>query len=418
MFERGKNLVRPENVFGLLDAGARKIACLVAARTAPKAPPAILGFAYRRSRGVDSGGAADIDEAEQAIRATVGAAERQAGFRLDGVLLTGACGPLASRRFTANAGIESEIVAQADIRRAEDAARAFARRGDRAVLHLGRTALRLDGAPVAGDPRGRPALRLSADFHALTAGGQAAGSLPAAARRCYLDAGGLIAAPLASALGCTTEDERRQGVICIDLGAATTGTAVFRDGQFVFASALPQGGHQITLDIARALETSLAAAGRIKALYGALIETQADEYELISYPPADGGSGAMRQTTKASVSRIVRERVSSILGAVAGELAGERSSAPGTPVVLTGGGARILGIGAFGECFFGGSVRVGKPRAAVPLPDTAASPEFSALAGLLALACSGAVRSQPSGAGRGAPSGYLDRVREWLHSGF
>ena len=70
--------------FGVLDLGSTKIACLIG-RAESDGRLRALGFGWQKSRGIKSGGIVDLDEAEKAIRAAVGAAEDMADTRLKSV---------------------------------------------------------------------------------------------------------------------------------------------------------------------------------------------------------------------------------------------------------------------------------------------------------------------------------------------
>lgn len=420
MRRRSRHRARNRDVFGLLDVGTTKVACLIAPRRPGKlsAPP-VLGFAYRRSQGIKDGGVVDLDEAEEAIRTVVAAAEEQAQVAIGDVFLSVACGQLSSRHFTANARIASGIVLPDDVERTMTAGRAFAERDGRSLIHMNRIDTRLDGAPSSDDPRGLAARRLSADLHAVTANDRAMRNLLTVVNRCHLDVAGLVAAPYASALGCTTEDERHLGVTCIDIGGGTTKVAVFQNRRFVFADVIPLAGNHITQDIARSLATPLAKAARIKALYGTLIGTQADEHEVFSYPAAGEENGALLQASKSCIARLIRPRLSSILS-----LVGERlmlrgfTAGAGRRIVVTGGTAQLLGIGDFASRVLGSPVRVAAPRAEISLPRALAVPAFSALSGLLIAASCGARDILSGPVEKSSAPGYMDRVSQWLRTAF
>jgi cell division protein FtsA len=238
-------------------------------------------------------------------------------------------------------------------------------------------------------------------------------------QRCYLDVRALIATPYASALAVTTEEERRLGVTCIDIGGGTATVAAFSDGHFVHAATVPVGGHHITLDIAQALQTPLAEAERIKTLYGTLVAAQSDEYETFSFALAGEDEGARGQATKAQLAGIIRPRVAATLGMVRERLdkAGVMAFA-GERVVLTGGASALVGFGEFAANTLGRPARVAQPQPSIGLPQGISSPAFSTVAGLLAVAASGsgevpALRNREALGG-----GYLERVGEWLKTGF
>ncbi len=150
--------------------------------------------------------------------------------------------------------------------------------------------------------------KLAADLHAVTADEAPLRNLMLVVERCYLSAASLVPAPCASALAATSEEERRLGVIAVDIGGGTTTLSMFAEGRFLFAHAAPWGGHHITFDIARALHTPLAEAERIKALYGTLVSAQSDEHDTFSFPTAEE-EGAHRDMTRAELAEIIRPRV-------------------------------------------------------------------------------------------------------------
>ena len=93
---------------------------------------------------------------------------------------------------------------------------------------------------------------------------------------------GVAPAPYASGLAATTEEERRLGVVCLDIGAGTTALAVFAVDRL--RRSIPcVGGHHITFDIARALQTPFDQAERIKTLYGTLDGAASDDDGMVAY---------------------------------------------------------------------------------------------------------------------------------------
>ena len=236
--------------------------------------------------------------------------------------------------------------------------------------------------------------------------------------RCYLSVSGLVAAPYASALATTSEEERRLGVTCINIGGGTTSIAMFSEGQFIFADSIPVGGNHITYDIARALQTPLAEAERIKALYGTLVGAQSDEHEQFSFPVAGDEEGLQYQTTKARLAQIIRPRIDNIAGLVGERLArSQMQHFAGDRVVLTGGTAQLVGIGEYMANTLGRPVRVARTQQIAGLPSNVSSPVFATAAGLLASLTAGqgamTTRSRPAMA-----AGYLGRVGQWLREGF
>ena len=268
-------------IVGLLDIGTFKVACLIVAagERAPSnghagVPGRVIGVGHQRSRGVKAGVITNLDEAEAAVRATIAQAERMAGVTLEEVLVSVSCGRLSSQNFAASAAVESGTVSDDDVERVLAGGRSYAEREGRTLVHLNRIGFRLDGVSGIPDPRGMAARRLAADLHAVTGDEAPIRNLLLVIERCYLNASGLIPSALASAIAATSEEERRLGVTCIDIGGGATTLAVFAEGRFLFTDTVTVGGSHITFDIARTLQTPLAEAERIKALYGTLVGAQ------------------------------------------------------------------------------------------------------------------------------------------------
>ena len=423
---------------GVLDVGTSKVVCLIAA-VAPRAgvhagvPRAeVLGAGHVRARGIKAGVVTDLDEAEGAIRAAIGEAERMAGLALEEIHVAVSCGRLKSRHFTASAEVESGVVDDGDIARVMSGGRAYADRDGRTLVHLNLLGFRLDRAQAVTDPRGMAAGLLSADLHAVTADDAPLRNLTMAVERCHVAVAGLVAAPFASALAASTDDERRLGVTVVDIGAGVATLAGFADGQLVFADAVPVGGHHITYDIARALNMPLAEAERIKALYGTLIEAGSDNYESFEYAlagPSTGGEDGgeedlVGRVTRAQLRSVVRPRVEATLALIAERLERAVQLGPVTRlatgrVVLTGGASQLAGLGDLASGALARPVRVAGVTGLAGLPAGLARPGFAVAAGLLS-SCSRPSLQVPAWrtGGDGQGGGYLGRVGNWLREGF
>lgn len=421
--EWGKS--RGTAIVGLLDVGTSKIVCLIVAVPNQARGDGVfggarvLGVGHTASRGVKAGVIVDLDEAEHAVRATIADAERMAGIELEDIYVAVTCGRMRSRNFTASARIEGQAITGRDVTKLLAAGREHAEKQSRTLLHMNQVGFRLDGAPGSGDPRGTVADELAVDLHAVTADDAPLRNLMLVVERCYLSVAGLVAAPYASSLAVTTEEERRLGATVIDIGGGTTTLAIFHDGQFVYTDAVPVGGNHISFDIARALNTPLAEAERIKALYGTLIGAQSDERELISYPLAGEEAGSTYQTTKAQLAEIIRPRVNSMLALVAERIErGGFAAYAGDSVILTGGASQLVGMAEYTSGFTGRTARAARPQVLPALPPGFGSAAFATAVGLLAAAATRGGAIGALGERDSAAKGYLGRVSQWLKSGF
>ena len=425
---RMSNRIRsPKGTIGVLDIGTSKVSCLIASvdgDTALAESPGqpglrVIGAGLQRSRGVKAGVVVDLAAAGEAVRAAIAQAEAAAGMTLTHVLCAITCGRLKSLRFMAHADTVAGTVGRGDLERMSQGARAYAEHNGRMLVQMNRLGWRLDGAPYHQDPVGMPAQRMSAVMHAVTADQPPLRNLFMLLEHCYVSAAGLVAAPTASALAVSNDEERRLGVTVIDFGAGTTTLAQYAEGRLVRVEAVPAGGGLVTYDIARTLHTPLEEAERIKALYGTLVTAPSDEHEHFSHSVAGGGGGDMPTTTKAHLAGIIRSRMGAVLDLV-GERAGSAlgGRAASTRVVITGGASEMTGMADFVSSRFGVSVREGRPQPMPGLPPHALSPQFAVVSGLLNAAAASSESVVALTTGPGAQAGYLERVGKWLKDGF
>jgi cell division protein FtsA len=378
----------------------------------------VLGIGQQRSRGLKAGVVVDLDAAEQAVRAAVVEAERLAGVTLENVLIAVACGRLKSSTFVAHARIEEPVVSDADIDRLQAAGRSFAERDGRTLVHMNCIAYRLDESPGIADPRGMAGTALGADMHVVTADEAPLDNLVHAIERAYLSVAGAVPAPYASGLAASQEEEREQGVACVDIGAGATTLSMFYAGHLLAVDGIPVGGDHVTSDLARASSLPLGEAERIKMLCGKVGRPASDDHDVIAHALASEGGSAPWQTTKGRVREVVSGRMSSLLGQVAERI--ERSGSARHVVrgmILTGGASQLPGLAEFAAKTFGCSVRVAQIEPLAGMPSTFRSPAFSTVVGLAhaTLDPNAGVRWNPGGVAGGS---YLRRMGQWLRASF
>ena len=383
------------DVLAVLDVGTSKVTCIVAARGLEAAhgshaaqgqvgfPVRILGVGQHRAMGIKAGVVVDLAEAETCIREAISRAERMAGVHVEQVILAISCGRLNSLNFRANAPLGDHPVNDADIARVMTAGQSFAERDGRRLVHLNRIGWRIDGQGNIHEPRGMRAKLIEADLHAVTADEAPLRNLLVAVEHAHMKAAGIVAAPFASGLSVTSEDERRYGVTVIDMGAGLTTIAYFGEGHLLNIDAIAIGGGQITYDIARALTIPLAEAERIKTLYGTLTSAPSDEHDVVPYPQGNDGAGSP-PVTRAKLRRIIRPRVEEIFRLLRERIERNRFAeyAAGR-VVLTGGAHQLAGTAEFAANVLSRPVRIGRPVALSGLPVGLAEAPLAVAIGLI-----------------------------------
>ncbi len=415
-----------------LDIGTSKIVCMIA-RLEPQAPQdvlrrrshgvRILGFAHTAASGMKGGAVVDLNEAEAMARQAISLAETMAGVQLESVVVSLSGGRLGSERFVADVELTGGAVTDNDISRVLGAASRHSVRDGRAVLHSLPIGYAVDAAAGIREPRGMLGHRFGVDMHMVTADVATVRNLMLTVERSHLAIEALVAAPYMAGLSVLADDEADLGAACIDLGAGTTTMAVFSGGRFVHADGFALGGHHVTMDLARGLNTRIADAERIKAIYGSVLSGGSDERDMITVPPVGDDEREPPQfVSRAGLVRIVKPRVEEILEMVRDRLAVSPFAAePRGRVVLTGGGSQLSGIADLASRILRRPVRIGRPLGLAGLPDAAKSPAFAVAAGLLVFPQAAHLehfeprqtRQLMTGTG-----GYMARVGRWLRESF
>jgi cell division protein FtsA len=415
-----------------LDIGTSKIACIVA-RLRPHPPQQILtrrshavevvGFAHTGARGTKAGGVVNLAEAEDAIRHAVDTAERMASVEIESVVLSISAGRLSSDLFAAEIDVAGSAVSAGDIARVLAAGGRQSRRDGRAVLHSLPVSYSIDGANGIRDPRGMLGSRFGVDMHIATADIAAARNLILAVERCHLSVEAMVASPYVAGLSVLADDEGDLGAAVIDMGAGTTTMAVFLGGRFVHCEGFALGGLNVTMDIARGLNTGIADAERIKTLYGSVLIGGSDEADMIAVPPIGGDEREQPQfVSRASLAHIVKPRVEEILEMVRDRLADSLFAGESRGrVILTGGASQLNGLPELAARILGRPVRSGRPLGIAGLPDSAKGAAFAAAAGLLVYPQAAHLEHFEARGGRylmNGTGGYLARVGQWLRQSF
>jgi cell division protein FtsA len=419
-------------VVAALDVGTSKIVCLIA-RLEPQGPQEVLrrrshgvrvlGFSHTAASGMKAGSVVDLVEAEEMIRQAIDIAENAAGVQLESVVVSLSGGRIGSERFVAEIELAGGAVSDGDIARVLTAASRHSVRNGRAVLHSLPTGYSVDATTGIREPRGMLGRRFGVNMHMVTTDVATVRNLMLTVERSHIGVEAMTASPYVAALSVLADDEADLGAACIDLGAGTTTLAVFSGGRFVHADGFALGGHHVTLDLARGLNTRIADAERIKAIYGSVLAGGSDERDMISVPPVGDDEREPPQfVSRETLVRIIKPRVEEILEMIRDRLAASPFAAePRGRVILTGGASQLNGLADLAARMLKRPVRIGRPLGVAGLPDAAKNPAFAVAAGLLVYPQAAHLehfeprRTRQLMTGTG---GYMTRVGRWLRESF
>src|SRR5215813_1484004 len=250
-----------------LDIGSSKIACLIG--RADHGSLRILGAALRESQGLRAGTVVSLDLVEESIRDCVAAAENHADARIQNVLISLSCGQPTSVTARAAMSLDGALVTDAHLRALLAEGRARCVLEGHEIVQSAPTAYVVDEARGVRNPSGMFCQRIGVSMHAVAVKPSPLQNLKLAVERCHLNVVGTLFSAYASGLATLTEDEKQLGATVIDMGGGTTSIAVFLEGHLVHVDVVPVGGFTVTTDLAQMLAAPLAAAERVKTLYGA-----------------------------------------------------------------------------------------------------------------------------------------------------
>jgi len=424
---------RKTTILSVLDVGTSKVACLIA-RLMPAEPSdmlrgrthrcRILGIGHQRSRGLKGGAVVDMEEAEQAIRLAVDAAERMARVQVESVIVNVTGGRLGSSLFSGGVRLGGKPVSEHDTLRVLEAAAANTAQQGRAVLHSLPNGFAVDSTTGIRDPKGMIGDELRAAMLAVSCDGAAARNLMLAVERCHLNVEAIVATPYAAGLSALVDDEAELGAALVDFGGGTTTIGVFSKGRLTHVDGFAVGGNHVTMDIARGLTIRLSDAERLKTLYGACMSAASDDRETISVSMVGDDGDHAQHIPKSHLVRIIKPRVEEILELVRDRLkAAGFGPQAGRKLILTGGASQLTGLPEAARQIISSQVRVGRPLGIQGLPESAKNPAFAAAVGLLVYPQVAGIehfepRRQMGGYAATGTDGYITRVGRWLKESF
>src|SRR3977135_4013744 len=272
-----------KNLIVGLDIGTSKIAAIVA-EMRPEGGFEVIGMGSSPSRGLKKGVVVNIESTVNAIQRALEEAELMADCKIRDVWTGIAGSHIRSFNSHGMVAIKDREVAQADVDRVVETAKAIPIPADQQILHVLNQEFVIDGQEDVREPLGMSGMRLEVKVHIVTGAVSAAQNIMKCVRRCGLEVRDLMLQPLASADAVLLDDERGLGVCLVDIGGGTTDIAVFTDGAIKHTSVIPIAGDQITNDIAMALRTPTKDAEELKILHGVALRQLASGSQTLEGP--------------------------------------------------------------------------------------------------------------------------------------
>ena len=401
-----------------LDVGTSKV-CTLVARVENGANLRILGVGIEPSQGLRKGTVTDINAASESIARSIEKAERTSGFEINSAIVNLAGTQVSSTISKGAVGISGRVIDQEDVYRALDSAQAIAVPHNREIVHVIQRGFNIDGQEDISQPIGMHGYRMEVEAHIITSAASTMENMRQCVSMAGIDVTQFVLNPLASSEAILSETEREMGAAVVDLGAGTTGVAIYVKGNVFHANVLSVGGNYVTSDIAQGLRLPNEIAEEVKLNHGyAVLDDIADDdfFNIVAF-----GSEQSTKVARKELVNIIEARAEEILLMVQQEIkrSGYDSMLP-AGVILTGGGAQLPGIRNLASKILNSPVRIAKPEKMVGLTDQISSPAFATSVGLLnwGILYSETNQIAPERSGKSRQSSLrpkADGFREWLN---
>lgn len=365
-----------------LDIGTDNVRVVVGHVEGAASAPTIIGVGEHANNGMRKGTIINLDRTAEAVDRALEAAERMSGYQIDAatVSINGShIVGLASQGVIA-VGATGHEIGQEDLDRVQEAATVVQLPANREILDVTARSYTLDSQDNIKDPFGMTGVRLEVDAYVITALAPHLKNLQKVLEMTELPARNLIVAGLASAKAVLSDQQRENGVVCIDIGGATTNVDVYEEGDLIHSAILPVGGNNITNDLAIGLKTDLDVAEKVKLEHA------------VAVPSLRKGSSQVKVKMGSStlefdphlIDDIVDARLEDIFEMINDELKKIKRQAklPGG-AVLTGGGAKLRGIDEYAREALQLSARIGQPTGFGGMGEQVSDPAYATAIGLM-----------------------------------
>ncbi len=166
---------------------------------------------------------------------------------------------------------------------------------------------------------------------------------------------------LCASMAVVSEEQKKAGVLLIDIGGGTTDFVLCYDGFVLTAGSFSVGGDHVTNDISVGLQIPLSQAEYIKKKEGCGLTNLMERDHNISIPAVSQGFGG-KMVRAITLNTIINARMDEIFTLVKEQVDRQCPNVPlSAGVVLTGGGAFLTGARDLGQKVFNVPCLLGKP---------------------------------------------------------
>jgi len=372
-----------------LDVGTENVRAVVA-NVGKDGKISVVGYNEAKNAGMRKGVLANLAGPADAIDKMLGEVERMSGYEIHSatVSINGAQILTTKTEGMIAVGTIEHEINEEDLYRVEDVAVTGRVPANREILDVIPFGYSIDGQEEVQDPIGMTGARLEMKANVVSALQPNCENLRKALEGAKLGVEQMVPSAVAGARAVLSERQRENGVAVIDLGAATTGVAIYEEGDLQYVGVVPAGSNNVTNDLAICLEIDTEIAEEIKRRY--VTGSFGGEKDVVVKVNREEMT-----FEREKVDEVVRARLEEIFEKVKKELrkAGYEKRLP-EGAVLIGGGAKMRDIEVFAKQALEMSVKVGAPSGLGGVANAVEKPEYAAAVGLMLIAVEGGVNKK------------------------
>ena len=322
----------------------------------------ITGVGSYPTIGVRKGQVVDLSQARTGVESAAKQAEKQADVSIWQVLLATSGGHIQAGVNPGMVTIRSgdHVVSREDIEEVTENAKEVQLEADRQVLHTITQSFTVDDQPGIVKPEGMRCKMLTLNVMAVHGLKSRIDNAVNVAKSVQLDVTDVAFSGICAALAVLTPEQKRNGVVLVDLGGGTTNYVAYCNNVISAVGCIAVGGDHVTNDIALAFNIPLNRAEEVKRADGsAVIDAESGGRRTVL--SADVGFEERVLSCKA-LHTVINARMDETFRVLRSRL-DETGVLPhlGGGVVLTGGGAYLRKVTDLAQRVFGLPCRIGLP---------------------------------------------------------
>ena len=364
-----------------LDIGNSKISCVVC-DLRKNQKPKILSFVSFPTLNVNKSALINYNAIKSEVKKVIDEAAKDSQTEIKSINLNLPLSKSNSNFYSSSINIENELINDLHLKKAVNQSSFFENSVNEEIIMNFIMSYEVDDKVFFENPIGNFAKKLNLNFYKLSVDQNLINTYKNLFKELNIYIEEIIPTPLSSALATLNGDDKDLGAICVDLGESSTSISIFENNKFVFGDSIGVGSNNVTLDIARGVSTTISSAERLKTLYGSVLNSPSDEYEIIEVPLISSEENQFKQISRSTINLIIKPRVEENLELVWQKLKQYNLNRKKIKnLILTGGGSQLEGISEYAQVIFDSNVRLGKPFGLIGLDKKYTGPQYSQTVG-------------------------------------